>query len=315
MGPGQRGKMSTKISVITPSLNSAKYLRGAIDSVKSQSYTDWEHIVMDGGSTDGTLDILKACPWVRWVSEPDSGQSNAMNKGFGLAEGEIVVYLNADDYFLPEAFGSVVAAFSPTTDVVVGDVIVQDLDGTETRVSPKVSHLEMLRHWEPWYEELGVTISPFPNNPVQYFYRRSIQEAFPFNEGNHNSMDLEFLLRVSKHHPFAKIDAVLGVYRLLEEAKNVVAQKAAYDYWTCSNFSYVDEVIADWSAAEIQSFKSAQQEGYLDEAQRAAQWSFRPVADAMDRLMKSSLLTSPMSKVRSYKALLSALISYRRGLG
>jgi len=96
-----------KISVITPSLNSGEHIERAIQSVLAQNYDNFEHIiVVDGLSTDNTLDILKKYPHLTWVSEKDSGQSNAMNKGFAMSSGEIIVYLNADDYFLPEAFRS-----------------------------------------------------------------------------------------------------------------------------------------------------------------------------------------------------------------
>lgn len=312
---GWLSTMSIKISVITPSLNSAQYLRDAINSVKTQDYENWEHIVMDGGSTDGTLDILKEHPWVRWVSEPDSGQSNAMNKGFAKAEGDVVVYLNADDYFLPGAFRVVADAFEQGARFVVGDVMVLDLDGVETRVSPRINHREMLRHWEPWAEQGGKVMSPYPNNPVQYFYARDIQAAYPYNENNHNSMDLEFLLRVSREHAFTRVEPPLGVYRLLEDAKNVVAQKSAFDYWTCGNFAYVDDLIADWPPAELQAFKTDQQLGYVTEMHRGNQWAFRPVADAMHTLMCTSLITAPLAKIRAYKALLGELSAYKKRLG
>lgn len=307
--------MSIKISVITPSLNSARYLREAIDSVRSQDHADWEHIVVDGGSTDGTLDILRDCPWVRWISEPDSGQSNAMNKGFAMAGGDVIVYLNADDYFLPGAFSAVRPWFEQGARFVVGDVTVRDLDGGETRVSPKVGYRQMLRHWEPWVEATDRVISPHPNNPVQYFYRREIQAGLPFNEANHNSMDLEFLLRVAKDCEFTKIDNLLGVYRLLEDAKNVAAQKSAFSYWTCQNFSYVDELISDWPAADIQAFKIDQQAGYVQALRRSMQWAFRPVSLAMGELMKTSALRAPAGKWRAYKALIRALAGYAKGLG
>ena len=88
-----------KISVITPVLNGAKYIEQAIQSVLKQNYIDFEHIIIDGGSTDGTIDILSKYPHLVWYSEIDSGQPQAMNKGFSIAKGEIIVYLNCDDYF------------------------------------------------------------------------------------------------------------------------------------------------------------------------------------------------------------------------
>jgi glycosyltransferase involved in cell wall biosynthesis len=90
---------SPLISVITPVLDGERFIEDAIRSVLRQEYKRFEHVVVDGGSTDGTVEILKRYPHLRWVSEPDRGQSDAMNKGFDLSSGEVVVYLNADDYF------------------------------------------------------------------------------------------------------------------------------------------------------------------------------------------------------------------------
>jgi len=87
-----------KISIITPTLNHAQYIEDTILSVKNQDYSDFEHIIIDGGSTDGTVDILKKYPHLIWISEKDSGQSNAINKGFKMASGDILAWINSDDY-------------------------------------------------------------------------------------------------------------------------------------------------------------------------------------------------------------------------
>ncbi len=95
-----------KLSVVTVSLNQAAYIEANIRSVLAQAYPGVEHIVVDGGSTDGTLDILKRYPHLRWISEPDTGQSNALNKGIAMATGEIVGWLNSDDTYEPGAFAA-----------------------------------------------------------------------------------------------------------------------------------------------------------------------------------------------------------------
>lgn len=88
-----------KISVITPTFNDGSFLKGNINSVINQSYQDIEHIVVDGGSTDGTIELLKSYPHIRWISERDNGMYEAINKGIGMASGQIISYLNADDRY------------------------------------------------------------------------------------------------------------------------------------------------------------------------------------------------------------------------
>lgn len=100
-----------KISIVTPTYNSAKFVEDAIQSVLKQNYSDFEHIIIDGGSTDGTLEILKKYPHLNWVSEPDEGQSDALNKGFKKATGSILGWLNSDDVYLDGVFQNVMNVF------------------------------------------------------------------------------------------------------------------------------------------------------------------------------------------------------------
>lgn len=105
-----------KITVVTPVFNAAKYLNRCLDSVACQTHQNVEHIVVDGGSTDGTLDILKNSG-ARWLSEPDNGMYDAVNKGLALGSGEIVGYLNADDALFPDSLAHVSKAFQSSPDI------------------------------------------------------------------------------------------------------------------------------------------------------------------------------------------------------
>lgn len=114
-----------RLSIVTPCYNSQTTLRETIESVHSQGYPDLEHLVIDGGSTDGTLEILRASPQLTWISEKDEGQYHAMNKGIARATGEVVAILNADDRYRPGALRAVGEAFArhPEWDALFGDII------------------------------------------------------------------------------------------------------------------------------------------------------------------------------------------------
>ena len=117
-----------KISVVTPSFNSIRTIRETIESVKQQEYPHLEHIVMDGGSKDGTVELLKEYPHLRWVSEKDEGHYHAMNKGIEAATGDVIQILNSDDCLRPGALRLVGQAFAdhPEWDALFGDIVFVD---------------------------------------------------------------------------------------------------------------------------------------------------------------------------------------------
>lgn len=112
-----------KISIITPSFNQGKFIERTILSVLNQNYPNFEHIIVDGGSTDQTLEIIKKYPHLIWISEPDKGQSDAFNKGLKLANGEIIGWLNSDDTYTNNTFHTVAEIFSknPNIDIIYGN--------------------------------------------------------------------------------------------------------------------------------------------------------------------------------------------------
>ena len=117
--------LKPKISIVTPSFNQGQYIEDSINSITSQCYNNFEHIIIDGGSTDNTINILKKYSHLIWLSEADNGQSDALNKGISKSSGDWILWLNADDVLLPNALNKYYEVFSKnlTADVLHGNVL------------------------------------------------------------------------------------------------------------------------------------------------------------------------------------------------
>ncbi len=224
-----------KISVITPTLNADKYLDLAIQSVLAQNYSSFEHIIIDGGSTDDTLNILKNYDHLIVFEDPnDEGQASAMNKGFEMATGEFIVYLNADDFFFENVFERVANAVLKGANFVVGKIHVQFTDGSHWFNNPGSNYINWLRHWGE---------QSFPVNPVGYFYRREIQSYIGgFNTNNHLTMDLEFLLEAGRNFPFYKLNFEFGSFRNYPNTKTVNSYYR-HNRWSASSFPYISNML------------------------------------------------------------------------
>lgn len=203
-----------KVSVITPSLNQARYLRECLDSVRRAAEQaaghEVEHIVVDGGSTDGTLDILRTAPDVRWISEPDTGQSQAINKGLARATGDILAYLCADDLYEPSALARVLDTFASDerADVVYADYYFLEGDsGRKRRKSAAKFSPDKLRDRNP----LG--------QPAVWWRRRVFEKFGGFDESLHYCMDHEYWLRLGPRVPWRYLPEPLAVSRLHADAK------------------------------------------------------------------------------------------------
>lgn len=201
----------TLVSIVTPSLNQAPYVREAIESVRAQTYAPIEHVVVDGGSADGTLDILRSYDSLRWVSEPDGGQSQALNKALRLAAGGIIGWLNADDAYAPAAVAEAVEALQATgAALVYADVSRVDGD----HVNPR--RIRSRPEFDLWTElNLGCGIY----SPAVFFTREAFEAVGDFDEALHMTMDYDLWLRIGKRFPVHHVDAVWGVQRIHEHAK------------------------------------------------------------------------------------------------
>jgi glycosyltransferase involved in cell wall biosynthesis len=203
-------------SIITPTLNQKATIEETIQSVAAQNYPRFEHIVVDGGSTDGTLDVLGKYPRLRWISEPDRGQSDAINKGIAMSSGEIVAYLNSDDVYRPGAFQSVADAFAahPQSGVVVGDCEIIGADSQvqglfQARVGPRK---ELLRYWE-W--GTGFCIP----QPATFVRRELFEQAGGFREHLHLAMDYDMWLRLASRTEFTVVSRTLAAFRVAPATK------------------------------------------------------------------------------------------------
>ncbi len=244
-----------KISIITPSYNSGGTIERAIKSVLTQNYNNFEHIIVDGGSVDNTIPILKKYKQLKWISEPDRGQVEAIKKGLSMAEGEIIAYLNADDFYLQGAFDAVIPYFMQGEKVVMGKVLVRsEKPGkiSEWICDSKTDFHSALRHWE---------LNAFCVNPVGYFTLREVQEKVPLKEEAGSKHDLEFLIGLSLHYPIKKIDYLLGVFNHNLDTQTAREQLTP-GYWQSENFSFIDDYASNLMEKERKQFYLERDRGY-----------------------------------------------------
>ena len=205
------------VSVVTPSYNQGRYIEETIQSVLNQDYFRIEHIVVDGGSTDETLSVLKKYPHLKWVSEPDRGQSHAINKGFQIAKGEIAAWLNSDDTYLPGAITAAVEALDKSKGryIVMGQCPFIDEKGNPTGVyhpSAYRGRRDLIKIWKGLYS--------IPQ-PTVFFYKELLDEFGGLDESLYFAMDYELWLRFSKKCSFFPIKKALATYRLHRTSKSL----------------------------------------------------------------------------------------------
>jgi glycosyltransferase involved in cell wall biosynthesis len=206
------------IAIVTPSLNQGFSIGATIDSVLQQNYPNLAYLVQDGGSRDATLKVLEGYgDKLTWRSEPDTGQSNAINRGFGAIQGDIIGYLNSDDVLLPGALAYVAKAFArhPDVDVIYGHRVCIDADGFEIGRCVLPPHDAKTLQWADY----------IPQETL--FWRRRVWEAVgPFDETFHFALDWDFILRAqTAGFRFMRLPRFLACFRIHDHQKTIDLQE------------------------------------------------------------------------------------------
>lgn len=199
-----------KFSIITPSYAQAPYVRENIESVLHQGWPDLEHIVVDGGSRDETVEILRSYPHLKWVSEKDEGQADALNKGLRMATGDIIGWINSDDYYLEGALVAVAEAFSdPDVQWVIGDVSIFDEASAEL-IPAKAAAIS----WESLQDNPDIV-----RQQGAFFRRDFLESVGAWNKQFYMVMDFDLWTRLAKRSKPLMLGRSLGVFRIQKDQK------------------------------------------------------------------------------------------------
>jgi hypothetical protein len=209
------GSLWPRVSIITPSYNQGQFIEETVRSVLLQGYPDLEYIIIDGGSTDGSVDTIRRyADWLDyWASEPDRGQAHAVNKGLRRATGQVIAWLNSDDLFLRGTLAAVTAALARTDEpaVVTGDY--EDIDAAGVVQGTR-------RGMNPTQEDLYVCRA-YLGQPATFFTRAALERVGHLNESLHYAMDHDLFIRMRALVPFQLLPRVLAQLRLHPGAKTV----------------------------------------------------------------------------------------------
>jgi len=207
-----------QIAIVTPSYNQAKFLRSTIESLLNQNYPRLHYFVQDGGSTDDSRKILSSYgSKLSWQSEPDAGQSNAINKGFTHASGEIMAYLNSDDVLLPGTLAYVAEAFLTYSDVdvIYGHRIYIDENG-----------FEIGRWLTPSHDSTAIKWSDIIPQETMFWRRRVWDAIGPFDESFRFALDWDFILRAqAAGFKFKRVPRFIGCFRVHDQQKTTRMMK------------------------------------------------------------------------------------------
>src|SRR5258708_7517978 len=211
------------VSIVMPEFNGAKLIQRAIDSVRQQAYPNLELMVMDASSTDGTQAILRANEdFLTWVSEPDQGQSDALNKGFGRATGQYLTWLNADDFLYPGALQHSLEVFeaNPEVALVYGRVNLVHRDGSLLRDDHNVAMGAL---------EIALRGNPFISQPGTLFTHAAWEACGPLQIDLHYCMDWDLWIKIMKSFPIKYTSRTLAAQAVYPETKTSMGGLPRYE--------------------------------------------------------------------------------------
>jgi glycosyltransferase involved in cell wall biosynthesis len=208
-----KGSPEPRVSLVTPSYNAAPYLQAAIESVLAQDYPHIEYLVMDGGSTDGTIELLQEYgEKVHWISESDRGQADAIARGLQRSSGAILGWLNADDVLKPGAVRTAVEAFLAHPDVALVYGHADFIDEHGTVIAPCTVI-------EPFSRQRLLDYGDYIIQPAAFFSRQAYQSVGGLDTSLHWAMDWDLWIRLAQDHDFIHLTEVLASYRWLGSNK------------------------------------------------------------------------------------------------
>ena len=201
-----------KISIVMPTYNSGIYIKKAIDSVLDQPYKDKELIVIDGGSNDNTVEILKSYgEKIKWISEKDNGQADAINKGLKMTSGEIVAWLNADDYYEPNILNDISKSFSNNKEIVL-------VYGNQKSVSPKSTMINVPP--SKITTKKMIRAGNFIHQPASFYRLDAVKKISYLNAGLKYWMEYDLFIKLSKIGNFLYINKMLANFTVRPDQKS-----------------------------------------------------------------------------------------------
>lgn len=249
--------MDPRITIITPSYNQGRFIEETILSVLSQEYPNLEYIIMDGGSTDNTVEIIKkyADRISYWVSEKDSGQSNAINKGLRMATGEIINWLNSDDLLQPGALAAMAKYFTANPEAIIVHGRIEYFGNTKNYYSVNLPAKDL---------ETRYAAHICMPQPAAFFRKKLIDEQGLLDESLHFSMDTDLFMRAGLHYSLVQVEDVIAKFRLHGDSKSVSAFSKTFLSDNKKIFSRVVSTLGDEKAiAELKEIQLFDEPAYL----------------------------------------------------